>query len=250
MSDDGQAVLADFGLSTAIDKAACDITTTMDIRKRSTLPFCAPELLLDQAEEVDEAGQARCRSKTTATDIYAFGMLILQVSQQLLLPHTDPRGQAFTGQQPWAHLKTEFQIITSVCVHKKMHPRPEPQSHAFTAAGFSQNHWHICLRCWAFKPHERPSAKGLSKLLEDWCVSLTSLPSALNVSLKVRERRRRAPCGIGSACTTPSPRRKSRAQVAGGLVKTAHHITQCLSHVWKPWPGPAQVVATTKFGKR
>lgn len=80
VSDDGQAVLADFGLSTAMDKSASDVTTTMNIRNQSTLPFCAPELLLDQAEAVDAAGQTRRRSKTSATDIYAFGMLLLQVS--------------------------------------------------------------------------------------------------------------------------------------------------------------------------
>lgn len=80
VSDDGMAMLADFGLSTAMDKAASDATTTVNIRNQSTVPFCAPELLLDQAAAVDAAGQTRRRSKTSETDIYAFGMLILQVT--------------------------------------------------------------------------------------------------------------------------------------------------------------------------
>lgn len=66
----------------------------------------------------------------------------------------------FTGQRPWMDLN-DIQIITAVCVLKKMHTRPAQQSDA-VAAGFTEEHWRICLRSWAFKPDERPTAREIS----------------------------------------------------------------------------------------
>ena len=75
----GCCVLADFGLSTVVDKAVTDITTATRVRDMYTLRFSAPELLSGDVTETDPSGVARKRSKTTSSDIYAFGMLILQV---------------------------------------------------------------------------------------------------------------------------------------------------------------------------
>lgn len=68
----GNALLADFGLSTT--SLPSDNITATRIRARNTLRFSAPELLTDTVMD-----SGRVRSKTTATDIYAFGMLIYQV---------------------------------------------------------------------------------------------------------------------------------------------------------------------------
>lgn len=61
--------------------------TVTAIRQRSTFRFSAPELVFGDADsefDDDEANQRsrgpRPRSKTPATDVYAFGMLMLQVS--------------------------------------------------------------------------------------------------------------------------------------------------------------------------
>ncbi|EJD47429.1 kinase-like protein [Auricularia subglabra TFB-10046 SS5] len=79
VSDDGRALLADFGLSTLVEKADADETTRSGFRAWGTLPFAAPELLLDQAT----SNSGRRRSKTPASDVYAFGMLMLQVGSSL-----------------------------------------------------------------------------------------------------------------------------------------------------------------------
>ncbi|KZV95740.1 kinase-like protein, partial [Exidia glandulosa HHB12029] len=81
ISDEDTAVLADFGLSTVVEKSEDDLTTVTDIRRANTLRFCAPELLLDDG--VLQGG--RRRSKTKESDVYAFGMLILQVRSRVAM---------------------------------------------------------------------------------------------------------------------------------------------------------------------
>ncbi|EJD47448.1 kinase-like protein, partial [Auricularia subglabra TFB-10046 SS5] len=76
VSEDGKALLTDFGLSTTIDKLVSDTTTRTEIRHWNTLRFAAPELLFDAARSTS----GRLRSKTPETDVYAFGMLAVQVS--------------------------------------------------------------------------------------------------------------------------------------------------------------------------
>ncbi|EJD44795.1 kinase-like protein, partial [Auricularia subglabra TFB-10046 SS5] len=73
ISDEGNALLADFGLSTFIEKALPEEITSTSIRNRNTVRFAAPELLSD---DLGHTG----RSKTRASDVYSFGMLILEAS--------------------------------------------------------------------------------------------------------------------------------------------------------------------------
>ncbi|EJD47437.1 kinase-like protein, partial [Auricularia subglabra TFB-10046 SS5] len=76
VSDDGDALLTDFGLSTVIDKSDSDATTKTCIRQSLTVRFAAPELLKDNARS---PSSRHIRSKTPESDVYAFGMLALQV---------------------------------------------------------------------------------------------------------------------------------------------------------------------------
>ncbi|EJD46477.1 kinase-like protein, partial [Auricularia subglabra TFB-10046 SS5] len=76
ISDDGNALLADFGLSTTVEKQAGDGPTATAIRASNTLRFAAPELLKDDARSPSRM----IRSKTTETDVFAFGMLMIQAS--------------------------------------------------------------------------------------------------------------------------------------------------------------------------
>ncbi|EJD35781.1 kinase-like protein, partial [Auricularia subglabra TFB-10046 SS5] len=81
ISDAGNALLTDFGLSTWIDKGDSEETTATDIRGWHTVRFAAPELLIDEA-----ISAGRTRSKTPESDVYAFGMLVLQVGAAAFLP--------------------------------------------------------------------------------------------------------------------------------------------------------------------
>ncbi|EJD49207.1 kinase-like protein, partial [Auricularia subglabra TFB-10046 SS5] len=75
VSDLGNALLADFGLSTFVKKSESVAVTMTAIRDMNTVRFAAPELLLPM-----DIGSARPRSKTRESDVYALGMLILEVN--------------------------------------------------------------------------------------------------------------------------------------------------------------------------
>lgn len=64
VSDSGDALLADFGLSTFIEKAKTSATTVVSVRQRYTVQFAAPEILNDTAGQPE-----RLRSKTRETDV-------------------------------------------------------------------------------------------------------------------------------------------------------------------------------------
>ncbi|EJD38655.1 kinase-like protein, partial [Auricularia subglabra TFB-10046 SS5] len=74
VSDSGNALLGDFGLSTLVEKSESDLTTMTSIRCMHTARFAAPELLLGADNPA-----VKPRSKTRESDVYAFGMLVLEV---------------------------------------------------------------------------------------------------------------------------------------------------------------------------
>ncbi|EJD49199.1 kinase-like protein, partial [Auricularia subglabra TFB-10046 SS5] len=79
VNDEGNALLADFGLSTFVEKEASSVTTMTAIRNMNTLRFAAPELLLGFDDDDESNNTTRPRSKTCPSEVYAFGMLVLQV---------------------------------------------------------------------------------------------------------------------------------------------------------------------------
>ncbi|EJD39873.1 kinase-like protein [Auricularia subglabra TFB-10046 SS5] len=76
VSDYGEALLADFGLSTFMEKSQGVLATMTGIRQLHTARFAAPELLVSGADP-----SAKPQSKTSESDVYAFGMLILEVRE-------------------------------------------------------------------------------------------------------------------------------------------------------------------------
>lgn len=162
ISDNGDALLADFGLSTAISKADTEATTATDIRQRNSLRFSAPELLLDipspsQSTVID--CHNRPRSKMPASDVYAFGMLVLQ---------------AFSGAVPW-HGYDNVAVIYRI-VHGLVPPRPPH-------AGLTDALWELCLECWSFDPSARPSMKTVLGFLQQEHLPQTRTPT-LRVTMK------------------------------------------------------------------
>ncbi|EJD49151.1 kinase-like protein [Auricularia subglabra TFB-10046 SS5] len=89
VNDTGDALLADFGLATLVEQESSSLTTITAIRQMNTLPFAAPELLFgsdaDGAASNGDAESTRPRSKTCQSDVYAFGMLTLQVCRTSVL---------------------------------------------------------------------------------------------------------------------------------------------------------------------
>lgn len=131
VSRDGHAQLADFGLSTIVDKSMSTETTALGIRHSYTLQFAAPELLSDEAK----SPSGKTRSKTPPTDVFAFGRLMLQ---------------AFTGTVPWPDVHVH--AVVYKILHHSIPDRPESAK----ALGLSDEWWSVCVSCWFGDPCERP----------------------------------------------------------------------------------------------
>ncbi|KZV90042.1 kinase-like protein [Exidia glandulosa HHB12029] len=136
VSDEGEALLADFGLATTIAREADQATTSTSIKTMATLRFCAPELFLPEEHRL------RHRSKTQATDVYAFGMLVLQ---------------AFTQALPW-YGSNDIRVVLQLA-KQQIPPRP------LHVPALNDFLWFVCSRCWRIDPAERPSARLVSRAL-------------------------------------------------------------------------------------
>lgn len=156
ISDDRKALLADFGLSTLVDKAESSTTTATGIRQQNTIRFAAPELLLGEPDA--SLPTTRQRSKTAKSDVYAFGMLVLQ---------------AFTGKEPWFGCSIQA-VLRNVCLGE-LHPRPGAQA---AALGFDDAWWNVCMSTWQFDPQMRPSMANIrDKLNPPLLLETTLKPS-------------------------------------------------------------------------
>ncbi|EJD39474.1 kinase-like protein [Auricularia subglabra TFB-10046 SS5] len=137
VADDGRALLADFGLSIFIERTEGSTRTATALRQQMTVQFAAPELLFGDIVLDGLNAHDRPTRKTAQTDVYAFGMLVLQ---------------AFTGKPPWPGCPYPT-IISKLCT-REIHPRPENTD---PPLGLSDAWWESCVSCWAYDPSERPS---------------------------------------------------------------------------------------------
>ncbi|KZV83781.1 kinase-like protein [Exidia glandulosa HHB12029] len=157
VSDSGNALLADFGLSTWIDKASEETATNTEIRNRYTVPFSAPEQVADNVFDSSSRSPGRQRSKSTFTDVFAYGMLVLQ---------------AYTISTPWG-ARTDPQILKYV-IGGVMPPRPDPNSSA-TKLGFNDDLWDMCCKCREQEPEARPRMRDIvTALVEGKRVAMPS----------------------------------------------------------------------------
>lgn len=131
ITDDGAAVLADFGLSTTVQPG--DKPTGNQIRQLYTLAYCAPELVDDQAHYA--ASPNVIRSKTTMSDVYAYGMLLYQ---------TFAGGLSSSRGAQWK--------LMGDMAEGKFPPRPSLKD----VPAFCDELWELCTRCWVIDPHKRP----------------------------------------------------------------------------------------------
>ncbi|EJD54190.1 kinase-like protein [Auricularia subglabra TFB-10046 SS5] len=134
ITNHGEAMLSDFGLSTLVT-AGSNITAT-EIRGRHTVRFAAPELLSDTA------GDEQRRSKTKPSDVYAFGMVIYQ---------------AYTGTPPWPTIEHDVALIIKI-IDGEVPPRQNGL--------LNDALWGICERCWRRDPHTRPPVGRIHELLQ------------------------------------------------------------------------------------
>ncbi|KAG8923579.1 hypothetical protein FRC02_011051 [Tulasnella sp. 418] len=129
VDDHGAACLCDFG-STRLIEGITGFTTTSQNGK-ATLRFSAPERLMED------------KPPTTASDIWAFGCVVIEV---------------FTGKLPYPHISYE-KAVTSAIITEVL--PLDPDCYESTAPG--DRFWTFISRCWEFEPNFRP---GIADLLE------------------------------------------------------------------------------------
>jgi serine/threonine protein kinase len=100
------------------------------------------------------------RKKSRSSDVYAFGITIVEVG------HVEPDGrtqlstQIYTGKRPYPGYNHSMQVIMDVC--KGIRPgRPAVE------CGFNNALWELVNYCWDADSHSRPDMKEVVKSVSD-----------------------------------------------------------------------------------
>ncbi|KDQ06850.1 hypothetical protein BOTBODRAFT_233332 [Botryobasidium botryosum FD-172 SS1] len=135
IKDDGEACLADFGLSRFIESVSTGLTTTVF---SGTPRWMAPELFFPSKDEVAPV--------TKEGDVYAFGCLAVEI---------------LTDQWPWYGIQSDREVMLKV--HEgQMSPRPESE---LALRELTDELWELITSCWSYKPSERPRATTIHNRL-------------------------------------------------------------------------------------
>ncbi|KAI6097179.1 kinase-like domain-containing protein [Pisolithus thermaeus] len=132
VSSDRRALLTDFGLSTL---NISTFSMSVDPERGFSLHWMAPELLDD--------GHA-----SMASDVWAFGMTVLELFTRALPFSGCPRSQG---------------VITKIA-RGKLPPRPAPESTQFR---MTDAWWEICTSCWENSPSLRPTMRDIVEAAGD-----------------------------------------------------------------------------------
>ncbi|KAG6330714.1 hypothetical protein ID866_8377 [Astraeus odoratus] len=128
ISSEGQALLADFGLSYAVNSS---LKITLTTPRGGTLNWMAPEILNDGLVSAEG-------------DVWAFGMTALEL---------------FTTKVPFHDRTIGAAIITRILQGPPDRPGMEETSFRLT-----DEWWGLCYSCWNPRPELRPNISGIAKL--------------------------------------------------------------------------------------
>ncbi|KAG9026774.1 hypothetical protein FS837_004512 [Tulasnella sp. UAMH 9824] len=134
-----RAVLADFGLSRALEEAPTGLTTSEGFK--GTLRYCSPELI----KETDKV-------HSLASDIWAWACLVLEVLADRI---------------PYAERKAEHQVIYALVNEElpaELGSLPIPIASLKPLLG----------KCWALQPSERPSSSYCLRILSSEVYALST----------------------------------------------------------------------------
>ncbi|KDQ49563.1 hypothetical protein JAAARDRAFT_143258, partial [Jaapia argillacea MUCL 33604] len=136
ISDHGNAMLCDFGLTRCAEKIASMTQTPSQIHGFGHVRFSAPEILLTSSRP------------TTQSDVFAFGCLVIQI---------------FSGRQPYSDLETDIQVIIYV-TGKRKPGRPKGQDGV--EAQLDDDLWSLLDQCLDHEPASRPTIGEVAKRLK------------------------------------------------------------------------------------
>ncbi|KAG6330270.1 hypothetical protein ID866_8821 [Astraeus odoratus] len=131
VSNEGEALLTDFGLSCLTNSS---FTMTASTPKGGALRWCAPELL----DDADPSAKA---------DIWAFGMTALEL---------------FTRREPYQGLRNSA-AVTSHISRGKIPVRPGKVD---THSRMTDQWWDMMCWCWKLDPKARPNISGIVERIQ------------------------------------------------------------------------------------
>ncbi|KAG8938824.1 hypothetical protein FRC04_007422 [Tulasnella sp. 424] len=131
VSDEGNAKICDFGISKLMQKNPSGFTTTASVK--GTLRYSSPEML-------DLDGES-----TTASDVWAFGMLILHV---------------MTNKLPYVTVLSDVKVILAIMTGEKPLPENYPELPAADPL------WDVMRECWDDNPAKRPGMVAVFENLQ------------------------------------------------------------------------------------
>jgi serine/threonine protein kinase len=133
ISDGGQAVLTDFGLSIVLEMSGFTTKNTP-----GTLRYMAPELLA-------EPTTSEAIRPTVATDVWAFGITATEI---------------FSGKQPYHNLANDAAVLIYVT---KRHGRLKYDDYK---PDMRDGLWSLLEKCWKQDPGERPSMDSIKGFVD------------------------------------------------------------------------------------
>ncbi|KAF9447174.1 kinase-like protein, partial [Macrolepiota fuliginosa MF-IS2] len=183
--DDGHVRLADFGTSKMLD-----IPLSTSSRMAGTYRWMSPELLVDADPK-----------PTMASDVWAFGMTILQARKN-----------------PYSHLKSDPAVIMSV-VQGQLPPQP---------LEIDSTIWALLKQCFLFDPTKRPRVETVSIVL-NIVASERLTPGALDRLVDYVDAARHE---VSMTCKFPCFWTECKAQFGTLMARKVHLVWH-----WHRWVG-------------
>jgi serine/threonine protein kinase len=151
IDDEGKARITDFGLINITESQAYNTSHTV-LTDRGSVRWTAPELFEPQMRT------------TRFTDVYAFGMTILEVItsffQSILFSCLICVIQMYTRSPPFKELCKDVQVITAVSKGR----RPE---HPGESVYMEDGLWNLITSCWETDPKDRPHIRKAVEKVSD-----------------------------------------------------------------------------------
>jgi serine/threonine protein kinase len=166
ISLDRRALLGDFGLMTAALDPNSSVAET-STASGGTTRWMAPELL-----SPGHFGLSRIEP-TMASDIYALGMVVLEVRYIMALAVYKALiiFQVLTGNLPFAECKIHY-AVGAMVVNGERPARPP----ASNDLGISDEIWQLLVKCWSADRSNRPGVAGVRELLQEAVPAWAALP--------------------------------------------------------------------------
>lgn len=153
----GRPCITDFGLTRVI-YSQTSIAAASNFSGKGSLRWQAPELIRNVT------GEQGNTSVTTASDVYAYGCICLEVISTLLALIYSAHyywSQVFTGRLPW-HGYLDGLVVVEVAVRDNRPPRPDP-----TIAGdLDDAMWSLIQDCWKTESKDRPEITSIYERLK------------------------------------------------------------------------------------